>query len=302
MVRRRKGRRVNGVLLVDKPTGVSSNYVVQKVKRLYQAQKAGHTGALDPLATGLLPICLGEATKFSQFLLESDKQYFVTARLGERTDTSDADGEIIETKTVDVSEQNIKDAIRPFIGNIKQVPSMYSALKHEGRPLYWYARKGINIERQSRDICIHSIEFLERKGDFISMNVACSKGTYIRSLVDDLGQVLACGAHVTVLRRTAVGTFSSDEMFDLAALEELEFDELDSYLLPMDQTILSLDSIELNQEQSDYFQKGGIIDIRLESTKQYRIYNGTSQQFLGVGEYIAKPSEGLKAKRVVVYE
>lgn len=187
MARRRRGRPVDGVLLLDKPTGASSNDVLQKVKRIYFAEKAGHTGALDPLATGMLPICLGEATKFSQFLLDSDKRYRVIAKLGERTNTSDSDGEVVETREVKVDRGLLERCIAKFRGTTEQIPSMYSALKYQGKPLYEYARQGISVPRESRPITVFEINLLRFEGQEVEMEVHCSKGTYIRTIVDDLG-------------------------------------------------------------------------------------------------------------------
>ena len=185
---RKKGRDVHGVFLLDKPQGVSSNDIMQKVKRLFKANKAGHTGALDPLATGMLPICLGEATKFSQFLLDSDKRYVVTAKLGERTDTSDAEGQVVQSREVNVAEADILAALSAFRGEILQVPTMFSALKHNGKPLYEYARAGITVEREARPITIFELKFIDYQAPFLTLEVHCSKGTYIRTLVDDLGE------------------------------------------------------------------------------------------------------------------
>ena len=221
MTRKRKGRLINGIILLNKPLGLSSNHALQRVKRIYNAAKAGHTGALDPLATGMLPICLGEATKFSQFLLDADKTYQVTAKLGVRTTTSDADGDVVETRPVAVSEQALFDACDQFRGPIKQVPSMFSALKYQGRPLYEYAREGIEVPRESRKITVYEIELLRFDGDEIEMEVHCSKGTYIRTIVDDLGEMLQCGAHVTYLRRTGVANYPYEKMVTLEQLNEL---------------------------------------------------------------------------------
>lgn len=207
MARRRKGRPVNGVILLDKPTGISSNDALQKVKRIYFAEKAGHTGALDPLATGMLPICLGEATKFSQFLLDSDKRYRVIAKLGERTNTSDSDGEVVETRDINVTPELLDECIDKFRGESDQVPSMFSALKYQGKPLYEYARQGIEVPREARKITVYEIVLHRFEGDEVEMEVHCSKGTYIRTIVDDLGEMLGCGAHVTMLRRTAVAKY-----------------------------------------------------------------------------------------------
>ncbi|MFW8589924.1 tRNA pseudouridine(55) synthase TruB [Glaciecola sp. 2405UD65-10] len=309
MGRKRKGRAINGVLIVDKPQGISSNDVVQRVKRIYKAQKAGHTGALDPLATGLLPVCLGEATKFSQFLLDADKSYFVSAILGERTDTSDADGEIVETKPVNVTESDIRAALGQFRGQIKQVPSMFSALKHEGKPLYYYARQGITIERPARDITIYDIEWVSLENNVLSLNVQCSKGTYIRSLIDDLGQLLGCGAHVSVLRRTEVAHYKSAQMYTFEQLESLQeedkFSPLDDILLPMDTAIASLTKRVVSEEEAIQFCLGqavSSIDLsspRLNEGEVVRLYEETTQRFLGVAT--VNEMNLLQPKRVVVY-
>ena len=218
---RKKGRDIDGVFLLDKPQGMSSNDIMQKVKRLFQANKAGHTGALDPLATGMLPICLGEATKFSQFLLDADKRYVVTAKLGERTDTSDAEGQIVETRAVNVGTAEILSALEAFRGSILQVPTMFSALKHNGRPLYEYARQGITVAREARPITIFELNFIEYEAPYLTLEVHCSKGTYIRTLVDDLGEALQCGAHVTMLRRIAVANYPTEKMMTWDELQKL---------------------------------------------------------------------------------
>lgn len=313
MARRRKGRPINGVLLVDKPQGVSSNHVVQRVKRLYGAAKAGHTGALDPLATGLLPVCLGEATKFSQFLLDADKEYFVTAILGQRTDTSDADGELIETKPVNADEAQIKQVLPQFLGNIKQVPSMSSALKHNGRPLYYYARQGIEIEREARDITIHRIDWEGLQNNQLSLTVSCSKGTYIRSLIDDIGQLLGCGAHVSVLRRTELAHYKGEQMLTFEQLESTQaqqqesFEQLDNLLLPMDASILHLPDLRLDENQSRDFQMGRQIDFapnvdEKETTDSEQIYRVYDEQNRFLGTAYINDKHQIQAKRVVVYE
>ena len=248
---RKRWRDVDGVFLLDKPQGMSSNDIMQKVKRLFQANKAGHTGALDPLATGMLPICLGEATKFSQFLLDADKRYLVTAKLGERTDTSDAEGQVVETREVHVETQQILTALEQFRGDILQVPTMFSALKHNGKPLYEYARAGITVEREARPITIFELNFIEYQAPSLTLEVHCSKGTYIRTLVDDLGEVLGCGAHVTVLRRTAVADYPTEKMMTWDALQALaEQGDLDQHLLPIDTAVSKLPALKLNAEQS----------------------------------------------------
>ena len=248
---RKRGRDIDGVFLLDKPQGMSSNDIMQKVKRVFQANKAGHTGALDPLATGMLPICLGEATKFSQFLLDADKRYVVTAKLGERTDTSDAEGQVVETRPVNVETSQILNALEQFRGDILQVPTMFSALKHNGKPLYEYARAGITVEREARPITIFEINFIEYQAPSLTLEVHCSKGTYIRTLVDDLGEVLGCGAHVTVLRRTAVADYPTEKMMTWDALQALaEQGDLDQHLLPIDTAVSKLPALKLNAEQS----------------------------------------------------
>ncbi|OOF59236.1 tRNA pseudouridine(55) synthase TruB [Rodentibacter myodis] len=251
---RKRGRDIDGVFLLDKPQGMSSNDIMQKVKRIFQANKAGHTGALDPLATGMLPICLGEATKFSQFLLEADKRYLVTAKLGERTDTSDAEGQIVETREVNVEISQILTALEQFRGDILQVPTMFSALKHKGKPLYKYARQGITVEREARPITLFELTFIEYHAPYLTLEVHCSKGTYIRTLVDDLGEVLGCGAHVTMLRRTAVSDYPSEKMMTWDELqilaEQQDLAQLDHYLLPVDTAVSKLPALYLNAEQS----------------------------------------------------
>ena len=248
---RKRGRDIDGVFLLDKPQGMSSNDIMQKVKRIFQANKAGHTGALDPLATGMLPICLGEATKFSQFLLDADKRYVVTAKLGERTDTSDAEGQVVDTRPINVETSKILTALEQFRGDILQVPTMFSALKHNGKPLYEYARAGITVEREARPITIFELNFIEYQAPFLTLEVHCSKGTYIRTLVDDLGEVLGCGAHVTVLRRTAVADYPTEKMMTWDALQALaEQGDLDQHLLPIDTAVSKLPALKLNAEQS----------------------------------------------------
>ncbi|AWB53695.1 tRNA pseudouridine(55) synthase TruB [Pasteurella multocida] len=284
---RKRGRDINGVFLLDKPQGMSSNDIMQKVKRVFQANKAGHTGALDPLATGMLPICLGEATKFSQFLLDADKRYQVTAKLGERTDTSDAEGQVVETREVQVDVQDILAALPYFRGELMQVPTMFSALKHQGKPLYEYARAGITVEREARPITIFDLQFIAYDAPYLTLEVHCSKGTYIRTLVDDLGEYLSCGAHVTVLRRTAVANYPVEAMMDwdtlqvLAAQQDLAL--LDQHLLPTDSAVSVLPALHLNQEQSKAISFGQRVkfDNPTQLTGQVRLFSDT-QQFLGV--------------------
>ncbi|MBS6027260.1 MAG: tRNA pseudouridine(55) synthase TruB [Haemophilus pittmaniae] len=284
---RKRGRDIDGVFLLDKPQGMSSNDIMQKVKRLFQANKAGHTGALDPLATGMLPICLGEATKFSQFLLDADKRYVVTAKLGERTDTSDAEGQIVESRPVNVEVAQILTALEQFRGDILQVPTMFSALKHNGKPLYEYARAGITVEREARPISIFELTFIDYQAPLLTLEVHCSKGTYIRTLVDDLGEVLGCGAHVTMLRRTAVADYPTEKMMSWETLqllsEQAELALLDQHLLPTDSAVSKLPALHLNAEQSKAIGFGQRVKFVNESHLhgQVRLFSA-DQRFLGV--------------------
>lgn len=318
MARRRKGRAINGIILLDKGLGLSSNHALQQVKRMFNAAKAGHTGALDPLATGMLPICLGEATKFSQFLLDADKTYQVTATLGVRTTTSDADGEVVETKPVNVSEKQLYAACEEFKGPIKQVPSMFSALKHQGKPLYFYARQGIDIPREARDITIFSLSVDRFEGDEVDMTVHCSKGTYIRSLVDDLGQLLGCGAFVSKLHRTQVTDYPVNKMITIESLQALKdeidaetadllddstFANLDKLLLPMDSAVKTYQSIELEQIAEGFYRNGNPVNFignnRYPENHLVRVYSQDSQLFLGIG-FIDQDGK-VAPKRSVVY-
>lgn len=286
---KKKGRDVHGVFLLDKPQGMSSNDVMQKVKRLFQANKAGHTGALDPLATGMLPICLGEATKFSQFLLDADKRYVVTAKLGERTDTSDAEGRIVASRPVNVKTAEILTALSAFRGDLMQVPTMFSALKHQGKPLYEYARAGVTVERQARPITIFELKFIEYNAPFLTLEVHCSKGTYIRTLIDDLGERLGCGAHVSMLRRTAVSDYPSDKMLTLEALQQLaeagDLRRLDALLLPPDSAVSKLPSLFLTERQTQAVGFGQ--RVRFDNAEkiygQVRLFSA-EKLFLGVAE------------------
>ena len=235
MARKPKGRAISGLCLLDKPQVLSSNAALQRVKHLYGAAKAGHTGALDPLATGLLPICLGEATKFSQYLLDSDKRYLTTAKLGQRTDTCDAEGEVTEERPVpdNLSREQIEALLdEHFSGDIEQVPPVYSALKLNGQPLYKLARQGVEVEVKPRQVRIHEIRLLALREDELDLEVFCSKGTYIRSIVEDLGLLLGCGAHVSVLRRLQTGPFHADQMMTLEQQKRLEDGWLGYYYRP----------------------------------------------------------------------
>ncbi|ASC57948.1 tRNA pseudouridine(55) synthase TruB [Vibrio vulnificus] len=310
MARRRKGRPIDGVILLDKPTGMSSNDALQKVKRLYFAEKAGHTGALDPLATGMLPICLGEATKFSQFLLDSDKRYRVIAKLGERTDTSDSDGDVVETRPVNVTLETLEACIEKFRGESDQVPSMFSALKYQGKPLYEYARKGIEVPRESRKITVYEIILHRFEGDEVEMEVHCSKGTYIRTIVDDLGEMLGCGAHVTMLRRTGVAKYPYENMVTLEQLNELvdnanrdgiaPREVLDPLLMPMDTAVEDLPEVNLIADLADMVMHGQAVQVLGAPTEgQLRLTMGEERRFIGVGEM--NRDGKIAPKRLVVF-
>ncbi|WP_297929187.1 tRNA pseudouridine(55) synthase TruB [uncultured Aggregatibacter sp.] len=301
---RKRGRDIHGVFLLDKPQGMSSNDIMQKVKRIFQANKAGHTGALDPLATGMLPICLGEATKFSQFLLDADKRYLVTAKLGERTDTSDAEGQIVETRDVNVKTPEILTALEQFRGDILQVPTMFSALKYNGKPLYEYARQGITVEREARPITIFELNFIEYNAPYLTLEVHCSKGTYIRTLVDDLGEVLGSGAHVTMLRRTAVTDYPTEKMLDWNALQALaesqDLSLLDALLLPIDTAVAKLPTLTLNESQAQGIGFGQRVKFdnpaRLQG--QVRLFSHENR-FLGVA--VIDENNVIRPQRLVVY-
>lgn len=312
MAKRRKGRAINGVILLDKPYEMSSNSALQKVKRLYFAQKAGHTGALDPLATGMLPICLGEGTKFSQFLLDTDKTYQVTAKLGIRTTTSDADGEIVSEKPVTVTAQQLEKALDSFRGTTQQVPSMYSALKYQGQPLYKYAREGIEVPRESRDITVLNLTLLRFDNDEVDLDIHVSKGTYIRTIVDDLGELLGCGAHVAHLRRSAVGNYPKDKMVTLEALEALvkqaEDEEvspstlLDPLLLPMTTACDGIPPVFIDDASANYLRHGNPVQASNTPTDGLvQVFIGdnvTDGEFIGIGQI---DEAGLVApKRIVV--
>lgn len=321
--RRRKGRSVSGMLMLDKGLNQSSNEALQKVKRLYGAAKAGHTGALDPLATGMLPICLGEATKFSQYLLTADKTYEVTATLGVRTTTSDADGEIVNQCEVNIDESKLLSAINTFKGEGKQVPSMYSALKHQGKPLYWYARNGVEIERTARDIMVYEYDLIDFDGVNAQMRIKCSKGTYIRTLVDDLGQMLGCGAFVSKLHRVSVSHYANQPVYSIEQLQAIaddsgdgEYNELDALLLPIEAAASDLEETCLTFQQGERFLSGqsAICEIECELGEHVRVYrhNDDMKQFIGIGEHIEKPRDRspqlfdihtfLSPKRLVVFD
>lgn len=289
--RRSQLRPVSGVLLLDKPGGMTSNEALQRVKRLFRARKAGHTGSLDPIATGLLPICFGEATKVSGYLLNADKQYRVRARLGLRTDTGDSEGEVIDEREVgDIPDSRIEEALAELRGEIEQIPPMYSARKHKGERLYALARKGIEVERQPSRVVVHQLDLVGRDGRELELDVACSKGTYVRTLVEDLGEALGCGAHVVGLRRLGVDPYAGHRMVGLEELETLAdeggFEALDAVLLPIDTALTHLPAVRLGEDTAFYLQRGQpVISPNAPTSGQVRLYSG--QRLLGVGEVLA---------------
>lgn len=299
-----RGRVLNGILLLNKPYAMSSNQALQRVKGIYFAQKAGHTGSLDPLATGMLPICFGEATKFSQFLLDADKHYQVTAQLGVRTTTCDAEGEVISTHaTATLTEEKIEHTLKQFRGAIEQIPSMFSALKHQGVPLYKLARQGIEVERKSRTVQINSLSIIDfdQQNARLTLDVKCSKGTYIRNLIDDLGQALACAAHVKNLHRLSVANFSSKHMYTLEALQDLReqraFTVLDSFLLLVEAISKDLPYLKLTAAAAFRLQQGQVLnDIVFPNVGLVNLY-GENDNFLGIGEVAANRT--LIAKRLL---
>jgi tRNA pseudouridine55 synthase len=291
MARRRRGRDVSGILVLDKPQGMTSSDAVQKVKRLFNAEKVGHTGALDPLATGVLPLCFGEATKFSQYLLNSDKKYWTRIQLGVATDTGDSDGQVVATRPVqDVDAARIETALEQFRGDIEQIPSMFSAIKHQGQPLYKLARQGIEVEREARAVTIYSNRLLAFAGDELELEIHCSKGTYIRTIAEDLGAALGCGAHVTALRRLAAGPYGETDMVTLAALEAAEQTERDGFLLPVDSVVGGWPEVRLNDDTAYYMRKGQPVIVahapRSGWVRLSEVSDEGSTRFLGVGEIL----------------
>lgn len=280
---KRTKRNINGVLLLDKPLGFSSNQALQKVKWLYQAAKAGHTGTLDPLATGLLPICLGEATKFAQYVTDADKTYFATIQLGATTTTGDAEGEVLSTAHVNVSLSQFQAASQQFIGEISQIPPMYSALKHEGKALYEYAREGVDIARQPRLIRIKNIVVDKFEVDVAQITVICSKGTYIRTLAEDIGAQLGCGAHLIGLRRTETAGYLLPQAISIEQLECLSIEARDALLLPVDSAIDSLPKIILNADAAYYMMQGQSVWLAGKiPNSDLRLYD-ENNSFLGLG-------------------
>lgn len=289
--RHNKGRAIDGILLLDKPFGESSNQSLQRVKRLFGARKAGHTGSLDPLATGLLPICFGQATKMSAFLLEAGKRYQVRCRFGISTDTADAEGKVTGTQELqNIDELRLRSVLTGFKGEIMQVPPMYSALRHKGERLYKLAREGIEVEREPRPINIYSLELLSLDGLFADFDVKCSKGTYVRTLVEDIAAAMGTIAHVVELRRTAVGPYGSEEMLTMDQLEALAqeggFAALDQRLKSLESAVLDRPEIRLTKDSAFYISRGQPVSVaKAPAAGEVRLY-GDNAGFLGVGEIL----------------
>jgi tRNA pseudouridine55 synthase len=295
---KRPKKPISGVLLLDKPLGFSSNQALQKAKWLLQAAKAGHTGTLDPLATGLLPLCFGEATKFAHYLTDADKTYIATIKLGITTNTGDAEGEVLSTQAVNVSQSQFEQACQSFLGEISQVPPMYSALKHEGKALYEYARAGVEIERKARTVFIRSIQLNTFEKDIAEITVTCSKGTYIRTLAEDIGKQLDCGAHLIGLRRTVTANYQIAQSMTLEQFEALSPDERIASLLPPDTAVMHLPALIFDNDSVHYLHQGqsvwqsGVIPKGL-----LRLYS-EQKVFLGLGELL--PDGKVGPKRLVV--
>lgn len=305
MAKRRKGRAVDGVLLLDKPSGLTSNAILQKTRWIYQAQKAGHTGALDPMATGLLPICFGEATKFSRFLLDADKAYLATGCLGVSTDSYDADGAVTQRRPVPEFsvEQMVQDVLPDFVGEIQQVPPIYSALKRDGKKLYEYARQGQEVDIAPRPVTIFGLSLESMDLPFFTLRVHCSKGTYIRSLIADIGEKLGCGAHVTELRRTQHGQFHLDNALTLETIQSLSEqgpEALDQYLQSIDELLKDLPVQTLTDAQAQRFSCGNPVMSDADTTEAaVRVYDPQGR-FLGVGEI--SRDQCLKPVRLIAQE
>lgn len=279
----RSWRPLNGVLLFDKPLELSSNVALQKVRRLFQAEKAGHTGTLDPLATGLLPVCFGESTKFTVALLDADKSYRAWVRLGQTTTTGDAEGEVTATHEVNLVEEQVRQVLLRFIGEIEQLPPMHSAIKFQGKPLYEYIRKGLSVDRKLRKVAVREIVLERFAGNELVISVRCSKGTYIRTLAEDIGQALGCGAHLSGLRRTGIAEFSLDQAYSLAQLAAMDMATREACLLPVDCMLQGLPSLDLDDVQVARIAQGQRLglDLALPDGKLRLYANG---EFIGLGE------------------
>jgi len=276
-------REIDGVFLLNKPLGFSSNQALKKIQWLFNAKKAGHTGTLDPMASGLLPICIGEATKFSHRLLEANKTYIATIQLGVTTTTGDQEGEVVSQKDVILKPNQLEETLQKFTGDITQIPPMFSALKFEGKPLYEYARQGIEIERKSRQVTIYDITLNKIEESIVILEVSCSKGTYIRTLAEDIGHALGCGAYLKGLERTQTGNFQLSDALTIEAIEAMSMAFREKTLLPVDALLEGLSSIKLTLTETEAIKKGQAIDFNGKNDNELRLY-GASGQFLGVGQ------------------
>ncbi|MBR7887518.1 tRNA pseudouridine(55) synthase TruB [Marinomonas sp. A79] len=285
-----KWRSVDGIVLLNKPIGLSSNQALQRVRRLYQAAKAGHTGALDPLATGMLPLCLGDATKFSQYLLDADKRYLTCIQLGKRTTTGDREGDVLTEESIpSLSDAELEVVLDRFRGEIEQIPPMYSALKHEGKPLYEYARQGIVIERKRRHVTISDLTLVSRTQDTITLDIQCSKGTYIRTIGEDIGEALGCGAHLYSLHRISTAGYSPENMMTLEEFEviaEQGYEALDSHLISMDTAVEHFEKVDLPEADTLNMMFGRTVSspVPLENETVVRMFDHGTQRFLGLGQ------------------
>lgn len=295
----RKKRNIHGLLLLDKPSGISSNCALQKVKFIFNAKKAGYIGTLDPLATGMLPICFGECTKFSNYLTESNKLYHVIAKLGEKTSTSDSYGVVIQKRPILFTSCQLYSSIKELTGLINQIPSMYSAIKYNGVPLYKYARKGLKIKRNAREVSVYKINNIIQKKNLIEFKVFCSKGTYIRTLIEDLGEKLGCGAHIIFLRRLQVASYSYEKLVKISDLYKLLntqkikninfFKNIDNLLMPIDSPISFLPKVYVSSEQSYYFKLGQKLNFYSNiKNSLVRVIEKENEKFIGLGRIEAE--------------
>lgn len=283
-------REIDGILNFDKPVGISSNQALQQVRQLYRARKAGHCGSLDPLASGVLPICLGEATKFSSFLLAAGKRYRAECRLGQTTTTGDAEGELLEQRDVEVDQDRVEAALESFRGEIMQVPPMYSALKHQGKRLYQLAREGIQVERKPRPVTIHGLDMVALTDDCLTLDVRCSKGTYIRTLAEDIGAVLGCGAHLLALRRTAVDNFNLEDAVSIESLQALApagMERIDRLLQPVATALSQFPELELDAAGSLEICQGKRVQTAASVVTGLHRLRSADGRFLGLGEVFA---------------
>jgi len=302
--RQTRGRNINGILLLDKPKGISSNEALQQIKRIFHAKKAGHTGSLDPLATGLLPICFGEATKFANYMLGADKSYATQCKLGITTETADTEGKVLETRPVpELDQQHVVKVLDRFLGETLQTPPMYSALKKDGQPLYKLAREGIEVDREPRPIWIERISLTRIAGDQLDFDVSCSKGTYIRTLCEDIGKMLGCGGHVTELRRFGLGVFHIDDSVTLEKLnalrDEKAFAEMDDYIQPIETALSDWPALRLTEDSAFYLMQGQAVQVpKAPANGVVTLFNSTNR-FMGIGEIQddgkVKPSRLLKS-------